>query len=414
MKIKRIFASDMRQAIRQVRQELGADAVILSNKTVDGGVEIVAARDYDERAVEEAVQQHQSKMTDLEPMVFSPSIQTAKAAHAEAKTHPSDSIKTGRKPRIEWQEDPVLLEMKDELRQLRREFRTQLTELAWADRARQNPIRVELMRRLLHHGFSRRVAEQLVESVSTESHLDNAWIKCLEAAADALPVVDDPILDHGGVIALVGPTGVGKTTTIAKLAARYRMRHGPRDLALITTDNFRIGAQEQLNNFARILGVPMRVAPTHQDLQQALHGFYDKKLVLIDTAGMGQKDMRLTQQFELLRNEHLAIQNYLVLSATTSGRALTEVIQAFGGARPKACMVTKLDEVNCPGSVWSTLIEHQLPLTFVTDGQRVPEDIRLARASSLMSPFMTFDEQALDDGLSLTMTTAESGRHAAV
>ena len=412
MKIKRFFANDMRQAIRQVRQELGADAVILSNKSVEGGVEIIAARDYDERAVQQAVEEHQNAAVEAEPMVYSPS----KSGPGNSPSRAAGGVQkpASRKSGIEWQEDPLLLEMKDEIRQLRREFRTQLNELSWADRARQNPLRMDVLRRLLHVGFSRKVSLKLVEAANAETRLEAAWQKCLETAAEALPVIDDPMLDQGGVIALVGPTGVGKTTTIAKLAARYRMRHGPQDLALVTTDNFRIGAQEQLSNFARILGVPMRVAATHQDLQQVLHGFFDKRLVLIDTAGMSQRDMRLTQQFSLLRNESLAIQNYLVLSATTDARALGEVIRAFAPAEPKACIVTKLDEVDCPGGVLSAIIEHQLPLSFMTDGQRVPEDIHLARANSLMGQFMQLDDIQQDEELSLSVLLGDSHRHATI
>ena len=185
----------------------------------------------------------------------------------------------------------------------RHECRPVLNELSWSDRTQQNPVRIDVIRRLVDIGFSKKLSVKLAETVVTETELEEAWLNCLTLAADSLPIMENKILDDGGLVALVGPTGVGKTTTIAKIAARFRMRHGPDSLALITTDNFRIGAHEQLSNFARILGVPMRVASTEEDFQDALTDFVDKRLVLIDTAGMSQRDIRMTEQFKLLQDD---------------------------------------------------------------------------------------------------------------
>jgi len=434
MKIKRFFAPDMREALRLVKEELGADAVILSNNRVGDGVEVVAAKDYDEQAIQVAADKKEALFDarlDEELKKDRVSIdwnEAPKQAYREDYTpvkrkpaqrreqvKPQLDKKAPATKKAEWFEDPAIKAVKREIDMMRHEFRTTLNELSWADQTQQNPVRIDVIRRLLDTGFSKRLSVKLAETVVAETELETAWVNCLKLASDSLPIMDNKILDEGGLIALVGPTGVGKTTTIAKIAARFRMRHGPESLALITTDNFRIGAHEQLSNFARILGVPMRVASTQDDFQDALSDFVDKRLVLIDTAGMSQRDIRMTEQFKLLRDEKFEIDNYLVISATTEPRAMREVMNTFADAQPKGCILSKLDETDCPGSALSAIIEQQIPMSFVTDGQRVPEDLHYPSADELMAKFIDPASSTSDeDDVALSVLLGGTSRHANV
>jgi len=202
--------------------------------------------------------------------------------------------------------------------------------------------------------------------------------------------MNEDVVEKGGVIALVGPTGVGKTTTIAKLAARYALRRGVRHAALISTDNYRVGAHEQLRTYGRLLDIPLRNALNKEELQSHLDDLVDKDLVLIDTAGMSQRDLRISEQLSVLKESKANIKVYLVLAATSQLSGLEETISVFRGINLDGCILTKLDEATSIGPALSAIIEQKLPLAYVSDGQRVPEDLHLARIDKLINS-STFD-----------------------
>ena len=388
MKIKRFFANDIRQALRQVKESLGPDAVILSNKPVDGGVELVAAKDYDESAFA-AQQGKQPKQADL-------------PIQSETSKRPADVSSNRHRPKIaptqvEWSQDPVLVEMRHEMHAMRRMMENQLSELTWNEMGNRQPQRRELLRRLMSLDISPDICAKLVERVQDFDNPDQAWRRALNLLAGELPIAGDSMIDEGGVIALVGPTGVGKTTTIAKLAARYVLRHGHRSLALVSTDSYRIGAQEQLTTYARILDVTVRSASTPEELNVTLNALSDKRLVLVDTAGMSQRDVRLSEQLSLIDSGNRMVKRFLTLSATTQQSALEQAAGAFGAADLSGCILTKVDEVASLGGAISATVHNRIPLAFFTDGQRVPEDIHLARANTLISRAVTLGQEGGSD-----------------
>jgi len=259
-------------------------------------------------------------------------------------------------------------------------------------------------------GLSPHLCQQIADSVSEDVDFDHAWRHGLGLLSHRLAVTDDDILTEGGVVALVGPTGVGKTTTIAKLAARYALRHGPNRVALVSTDSYRIGAHEQLRIYGRILNVPVCLATNEEELRNMLEDLRDKQLVLIDTAGMSQRDLRLSKQLALLSDSAVAgipIKSYLVLSATSSVNSLNQIVQAFHAVQPQGCILTKLDESVSLGAALSAVIEHKLPVAYTSNGQRVPEDIQPARAHSLIIRGVTVmqqsGEQMQDESLELAL-----------
>ena len=396
MKVKRFFAPDMRQAIRLVREAQGPDAVILSNRKVDGGIEIIAAVDYDATLLDanataapapaEAAAAAEAASETPETAEPAPRGAASYAANAGVTEQKQDepAPRKSATPSVDWSQDPSIVAMRDEIRQLRGLLENQLAHLAWGDMKRREPLHAEVMRRLgameLSNGLVERVSAPTVHARDE----DHAWQLAMAELAASLPVADHDFLDEGGIVALVGSTGVGKTTSVAKLAARYVLRHGQRHVALVTTDSYRIGAHEQLMTYGRLLGIPVQVASDHNELRSTLNSLADKRLVLIDTAGMSQRDVRLTEQFETLADTGIPIRTLLVLSATVHPSVLAETVRAFSGVPLEGAILTKLDEAASLGGVLSAVIEQRLPLRFVTNGQRVPEDLQVARADELV------------------------------
>ncbi|MEJ2619706.1 MAG: flagellar biosynthesis protein FlhF [Candidatus Thiodiazotropha sp.] len=406
MKIRRFFASDMRQALRQVREACGADAVILSNKSVEGGVELVAAVDYDESAfdstlpstieTDQSASQSQSAVSGKVATSAYADVQGAiKPTSNRQKPKPvADSEPSLERPRVEWSQDPVLREMRQEMQALRRMMENELSELTWRDLGHRRPQTQELIRQLMRLDLDAAHCRELAYRAEDAESPDQAWRQALSHLRRELLVESNDLLNAGGVLALVGPTGVGKTTTIAKLAAKFCLRHGNRHLALISADSYRIGAQEQLQNYGQILDVPVRSAATAEELSSALHAFSDKRLVLIDTAGMGQRDLKLTERLGLIKQGNHPVKALLTLSATTQRSALSHAIRSFGAISPIGAVLTKMDEAASLGGVISALLESRLPLAFTTDGQRVPEDIQVARSEILIRQAVEMTQQS--------------------
>jgi len=370
MKIKRFFAKSISSAIRDVREDMGSDAVILSNKEVNGGIELVAAIDYDEALLDQGTVE---TPTETRPAATSENTTLQEPSYAEVAT-----------PKVEWSQEPTLVGMRNELENLRGMMEDRLTGLAWGEQARRFPARTQLSRELMALGLSKKLCQSLAKEQPEQADFSLMWRATMGQLAHQLPVCETDFLDEGGIVALLGPTGVGKTTSIAKLAARFALRHGKQNVALITTDSYRIGAHEQLRIYGRILDIPVFIANDSNELNIALKNVQDKRLVLIDTAGMSQRDIRLSEQFSVIHNGSPLIRSFLVLSATTQMSALDETIKRFNAAEPEGCIITKTDEATSLGPVLSVIEKHQLPIAYVADGQRVPEDIKRARVGNLV------------------------------
>jgi flagellar biosynthesis protein FlhF len=380
MKIKRYFAPDIRQAIRKVREDQGPDAVILSNRSVDGGVEIVAAVDY-EAFVADLGNNGSSSNVPAKQVRAEGSATPARARREQA----FDEVMSDTTAVDDLGPGDSIADVGRELKTLRGMLEHQLSGLAWGELGRRHPQRMLLIRRLRELGLGAALAQKIASEIPEQPDSERAWRQALALLAHYLPVTNDDILSHGGVVALVGPTGVGKTTSVAKLAARYLLRHGPKSVALITADDQRIGAHEQLKIYGQILDIPVRVARDHATLQAALSELRAHRLILIDTAGMSQRDVRLAEQLSMVRSGSPAVKLFLVLAANAQIAALEETVAAFGAVDLQGAIITKADETSSLGGVLSVLSSHGLPVAYVSEGQRVPEDLIPARSHSLVS-----------------------------
>ncbi|HHQ4765961.1 flagellar biosynthesis protein FlhF [Aeromonas veronii] len=447
MKIKRFFAKDMRTALAEVKETLGPDAVIMSNKKVTGGVEIVAAVDYQSQVpgpkdapVRRQLNDESVNISSAARQMIRPEPTPAKeqnehyadtlaallarqqklkpgngvpmgntqsaglaAANAAPRTlaeqgqwgaapepaKPKARVASGQRAPQPAQRDQEMEGMRKEMASIRKLLEHQISGLMWQEVERREPMRALLIKELKKLGFDDAFADQLAGLIPEDMSIHQAMAQLAEVLTAQLKISEDEIMRQGGAVALLGPTGVGKTTTIAKLAARFAMKYGAEQVALITTDNYRIGAHEQLQTYGRIMGCPVRQVRDAEELANALYQFRHRRLVLIDTAGVGQRDIRLTEQLDtLVKNAKVRIRSYLVMSATSQRRVMQEAVDHFRRIPLSGCILTKLDESLNLGEVINVCIQNSLPISYITDGQRVPEDIQVANAAQLVGAAM--------------------------
>ncbi|MFA0196025.1 flagellar biosynthesis protein FlhF [Vibrio artabrorum] len=479
MKIKRFFAKDMRTALLQVKEELGSEAVIMSNKKVAGGVEIVAAIDGESSPsttssrLNKPQQPAQSQYTQMAAPAApvgrrqldddKVSLQTSAEGgrsmtkrfanmlkqyshgadeNSQHRAENEDSLSallnrqsgsnrqlTGNQqsngrldsafaretglsqliaedrrvdrpaPRLDPTRydrhreggqskgtDTEMETMREEMTSIRRLLEHQVSGLMWQEVERREPLRAMLIKRLERMGVSAELADQMACYIPEDTKPARAWKALLALVADQISVTQTDILKRGGIVALLGPTGVGKTTTVAKLAARAAMEYGADNVALVTTDTYRIGAHEQLSIYGRIMGCPVRVAKDSSELADVIYQLRNRRLILVDTAGMGQRDVRLSEQLDTLMQESGSVINsYLVLPATAQRKVLQETIEHFRRIPLSGCIMTKLDESLSLGEFISVVIQNALPVAYIANGQRVPEDIVIAQPKYMMA-----------------------------
>jgi flagellar biosynthesis protein FlhF len=459
MNVRKFIAVNARDALRKVKETLGNDAIILSNRGVPGGVEImaVAARDMamivPTQVADRAVPERRPVPSDGDGD-YRVSLSSARAQAAQAVSPPRHAIplqpqrqqppapmprssvpqspvdrsvgsvnagipKTGSLRNLEngrqqastvasppqvqrtapsssqrsplpvsapkhTEAEVVPMQVMDEIRSLRKIVEQHLAGFAWGEVSRSAPVKTDVLRQMLDAGFSPQFSRDLLADLPTE--MDGvqamAWVK--GAADRSLFTIgnESDIVDRGGVYALVGPTGVGKTTTTAKLAARCVLRHGPSKVALVTTDGYRIGAHEQLRIYGRILGVTVYLVKDAAELRQTLVELQHKHMVLIDTMGMSQKDKLVPELTDMLAD--CDVQRLLLLSSTSRGDTLDDVVRAYEGDNLAGCILTKIDEAATLATPLDVIMRHGLKLHYVSNGQRVPEDLHLPNRGYLL------------------------------
>jgi flagellar biosynthesis protein FlhF len=384
MRIIRYSAPDTRQALRGVREQLGDEAVILSSRRTEDGVEVTAGADIDPSRLVDAA-------ANVAAPAAAPGAEPARATGGFAELAASLRTETpagspSAPPAANRAEASEAIDsVNKEMRIMRRMLESQLEQLAWNDRTRRTPVVTEILRELTEIGVSQELAEQISQELPADTDLAGARRAALTSLSELLPVGTPSWQEQGGRLALIGATGAGKTTTLAKIAVRWVLRHGPRELALVAADSVRIGAQDQLQALGQLLGVPVHAPETFENLGATLAQLTRYRLVLIDTPGTSVRDPQLASRLAVLSAAGTHLQSALVLPANSQAGALEETVKRFAAVNPGCCVLTKLDEAASLGGVLSVLARARLPVAYVSEGQRIPEDLQPARALDLVS-----------------------------
>jgi flagellar biosynthesis protein FlhF len=379
VKIQRYVAKDMRSCLTQVREALGPDAVILSSGKVGDEVEVVAAIDFESQkaTVEPANQARTERAKPAANTVRSVDFrQTSATPPKRASSQLSPEV-TAEYPATATADASLA----DEVKSMRRMLEAQLATLTWNDLSRRSPMQAAMLKELARLGLSSELAGSLARKIPEHLNFSAARRFALATIARTIQTTGDRWLEEGGRVAFAGPAGAGKTTLIAKLAARWVLRHGPRRIALVSADAVRIGAHEQMHMLGRLLGVTAHTVYDIGELPELLQALAGQKLVLIDTAGASPRDPELARRLRLLTQ----IESAVVLPASTQSGTIDEVISRFAVAKPTAVCITKIDEAVSLGGILSALVRTKLPAAYVSDGQRVPEDLAPARSHTLVA-----------------------------
>lgn len=436
MNIKRFFGKNSKLALSQVREALGDDAIILSNRAVEGGNEIMAFSANDMEAINttddttvslSADVIENSRISSLEAL-FQKRIQSDGERQSMEDKAP---IVKNSKPEIDVEAalaqtraqakevNATIANMMLEIRNMRNVIEAQLAEISWGATQQREPIKSMIFGSMLTAGFSSGLSKQLADNIPAKQTEKEAkkWVESVLVKNLKTMDKEEEMLDKGGIFAVIGPTGVGKTTTTAKLAARYVMKHGTDKIGLITTDSYRVGGHEQLRIYGKILGVMVHSVKDEADLKIALNELKNKHIILIDTVGVSQRDKMVSEQVAMLSDQRLNIQKLLCLNSTNTGDTLIDVIKAYKGQGLAGCIMTKIDEAITVGNVLDVIVREKLKLFYVTDGQRVPEDLHLAdkqrlvqrafqRGTAKDSPFtLQSEDQALVVGNAVRAAT---------
>jgi flagellar biosynthesis protein FlhF len=400
MKPRKFFGANSRDVLNQVRESLGPDALIVSNTKVAGGIEVIAlpsgaindivANAADTRGTpvaRSAAPNAQSAVRRPAPLAASAdAVAAAKKLAPAPSAAPAPSSPHTPTASTASVTDAIVHSMIGELRSMRSVLEQRLAGLAWSELSRRDPAKVGALRTLLTAGFSAELARRLTDPMPDGADDQEAtkWLIAEINRNIVTPGVENDIIEHGGVYAIVGPTGVGKTTTTAKLAARGVVRHGAERVALLTTDTYRIGAHEQLRIYGRILGVTTCVVRDAAELKSTLAELRGKHMVLIDTIGMSQRDKLVAEQVTTLTRSGGNVKRLLLLNATCNGDTLDDVVRCYDPGSLDGCILTKLDETQSIGAALDVVIRYRLALHFVANGQRVPEDLHVPNRQYLI------------------------------
>ena len=433
MSLKKFIGKTSREAMISARQILGDDAVIVSTRKTAHGVEVVASSPQTLADMAEPLQednapllrsgrptgeatenpvpflkfiQEQPKVVPVTSAFAAPGfpLNSPNLRPAPTLEHTLNPARHSLAPALSGYSSPeVVQQLHQEITHLRAWMSSQFDTLAYQDTLRHHPISATLQKDLLVAGFSPRLVREVTRHLPADADRTqaHAWATNLLEKSLLVASPEQNLVDAGGIYALVGPTGVGKTTTVAKLASHCAVKYGRDAVGLITIDSYRIGAQDQLRIYGKILGISVHTAQDRESLLSVLRSLTSKKLVLIDTVGLGQRDERVNELLTTVGAS--AIKRLLVLNSAAQAETLEDVMSCYRGAAQQAAphqaavssvltglILSKTDEAVRLGTGLDVAVRHRIPLYYETHGQRVPEDISLADAKSLITRATTY------------------------
>lgn len=408
MNVRRFIARTAREALTQVRVAFGDDGMVLATRPCEDGVEMLAMasdgvstppqpdpRNAPAIAAPAGSVSEDVAQLAMSTLSFQDYVRERMLKRRQAALQAPSPQAVGQPERREEVAAPAVTPpapvgrdmaheraMLNELREVKTMIEARFSAMAFMDKLGRSPAQSQLAARLLHCGFSPSLARTLVQRLPQDAADSQAWAAGILERNLRTGESEPALEDQGGVFAMLGSTGVGKTTGTAKLAAAFAARHGAAHLGLITLDAYRVGAHEQLRAYGRILGVAVHTAHDRGALEDLLDLLSTKKMVLIDTAGIAQHDERAQELLDMLGD--VRIRRLLVLNASTQGETLEDVLAAYRASECHGVVLSKLDEATHIGAALDTLIRHKLKVVNVADGQRVPEDWRRMSAQALV------------------------------
>ena len=377
MTVKRFYAADMHKAMNIIRSELGDEAIILGSRKLSDGVEVSASLGISQ--------------------AFDSSLGKVAVSLAERSEKPVNKQKS---------ESPWFMNsisgfeaehsaLHSEIGGISCLLQNWMDYQGWDNYSTKSPMHAKLWERFRAMGFSNEQVAPWLSDVEPGHDIKQVWQQCLTKIASKLPIKGSDLIAEGGVFALLGSAGVGKTTTIGKLATQFVLTHGAESVALITTDRYRIAAHEQLRTFGKILGVSVQAVDDSHSLSDLLDALRHKKLVLIDTAGINVNHKHFHQQLDLLAQLRNRIEPVLLLAATSQAEVQTTEVRAYSAIEPVASIVTKVDEALRLGESLGVLIQANYPIAYTTHGQSVPEDIAVADSTSIVNKIVALSKTQL-------------------
>jgi flagellar biosynthesis protein FlhF len=390
MKIKRYVAADMRAALRAIREEQGADAVILSTRRTSEGVEVCSAFDVELSAgqgtLAETAALKQLERTALQELERDAQEAVVRALRPNA---PAEGGALGGEAALRMPAARGSLEVAadrtvvEELRSLRNLLEQQLAALAWNNFTRREPLKAGVLAELANLGLDRMLALQIVGDLPETLTAEQVQRMPYALLSRRIQVCEPPVT-RAGAVALMGPLGAGKSTTLAKLAARYVLEHDAANLVLISSDGERLGSHEQLQSLGRVLGARVEIVDGMDELAARIAAL-PGRMLLIDMPGVSGRDAAAAAPYRALRARCAELQLMLVLPASAQSGVIEECITHFGAGVAHCCALTRLDEAVSLGGVLSALCRSTLPVAYVCDGPAIPDDLRPARAHQLVA-----------------------------